>query len=241
MNTQSQSTTPSATVTPRCLVSKINPDRSIEPQDLQRAQQAFALSGDDSIAVLKNWCGNASIMAQCGRIGAATTHNHVDTGSQVMMVSMGIPQLQIVGETAEFESLMNELLKCKHIGMALGEYAPGRWVAGLLLIGQTRPVMLCLDALSPMTRRLVQRWMTTEEVSVLFGDAARGCRSHTYWLNAAQTPAKILALRVPEDYTADALSTWEGMQWLAAQRGDPNTLYLCVFDEADVTQAMARH
>ena len=218
-----------------------NADGHVCPQDLQRAKQVFGLVHDDEVATLANWCGNADLMAQCGPMAAVLTCNKVDTLALGLWVTHGVPQLQLVCESDAFEGLMNELVQCSTIGLVLGEYKAGHWVGGVLLQGRSRSVMLCFDPLGALARALVQQWQDADEVSVLFANPHQGMRSEYYELKGARIPARMLALSTPAGYQFDALRSWEGMQWIAAQQNDPQALYLTVLEEPAVATVSARH
>jgi hypothetical protein len=228
-------------LTPTSYLVKRNADGSTCPQDLQRAKQVFGLAHDDEVAMLANWCGKTSIVAQCGILAALLTCNAVEAMSSGLLVTHGVPQLQIVGEADGFEGLMNELARCPTLGLVLGEHRAGQWAGGVLLQGASRSVMLCFDPLSALARRLVRQWQDTDQVSVLFANPHQGMRTEQYDLKGAKTPATMLALPTPAGYQFDALKTWEGMQWLAAQHNDPDTVYLAVLEETEVAKVFARH
>ena len=215
-------------------------DGSVCPQELQKAKQAFGLEHDNEVAVLQQCCGNTSIVDQSGPIAAVVTSYMVETtGSGVPKSAR--PQLQIVGESRGFQSLMNELIASQTMGLIDGEYSPGQWVGGLWLRGRTRSVMLCLNPLSPMTRGLIQHCQNSGKVSVLFANPLEGMRSEEYDVNGCKTLARMLALPIPQGYAPDVVHIWEGMQWMAARHKDPNTLYLTILEETALASVRTQH
>ena len=240
-NTPKTKPTPASPAqTPISYLTKLDRDGSICPQDLQRAKQAFGVEHDNEVALRQHWCGNTSILEQSGPIGAVVTSNTVDVQPWGPLISP-YPQLQIVGESRGFQSLMNELVQSQTLGLVHAEYLPGQWVGGLWLRGRTRSVMLCFNPLSAMTRGLIQRWQDSGKVSVLFANPLEGMRSEEYDLREAETPARMLALPIPAAYVPDVAHTWEGMHYIAARHKDPKTLYLTTLEETAVAAMSARH
>jgi hypothetical protein len=207
------------------------------PAELQ-ARRELGASENECTVTMPSWCGNLAVMLEVGPLTAMVSPTNSERAREDGDGDeTPVHQVLLRSVNPRYQDMVRDIIGSPCLGLGVLNTPGLHPAAALVLLGEQYSVALCFDPFSPTYRQMLEQWKLTGQLCVRFENPLEGyaCTVFNAQEEDAQALDYLLALDMPSNYQPDLVKSWLGMQAMERRQLDPNTLFLLLMEEGEMS------